>query len=116
MRARKPAALTAFCRPRIWQRRYPWVRIPPVKDGKWGFSPADALPRGNRFFERLADLLVDELEREAFLEVSHHAGLHLAQHDQRFQRRGGFRGGRRAPQRQGGGGGGGSSCRLQRAE
>src|SRR3954465_10664676 len=100
MTARKRAALTAFCRPRIWQRRYPWVRIPPVKDGKQEFSSAGALPGGNPFFERLADLLVDELEREAFLEVSHHAGLHLAQHDQRFQRRRVLRGNRRTRSRE----------------
>ena len=70
-----------------------------MRSEKQGFWAAGALPRGNRVFERLADLLVDELEREAFLEVSHHTGLHLAQHDQRFQRRAVFRGDRGARKR-----------------
>ena len=34
---------------------------------------------------------MNEFEREAFLEVSHHAGLHLAEHDERSQRRAVFR-------------------------
>src|SRR4051812_12504800 len=71
-----------------------------------GFGAPGALPRGNRVFERLGQLLVDELQRKTFLEVSHHAGLHLAEHDQRFQRRAVFRGGRGAPGGGGGDGGG----------
>ena len=36
------------------------------------------LPRGNAVFQRLGQLLVNELEREAFFEVSHHPGLDFA--------------------------------------
>src|SRR5215211_8588153 len=57
----------------------------------WGFGTPGALPRGNRIVERLGHLLVDEFQRKTFLEVSHHAGLHLAKQDQRFQRRAVFR-------------------------
>ncbi len=41
-----------------------------------------ALPRGNALFESLGHLLMDELEGKAVLEISHHAGLHPAEHHQ----------------------------------
>jgi hypothetical protein len=52
------------------------------------------LPRGNAVFERVGHLLVNKLEREAFLEVSHHPGLDLAEHDHGAQRGAVFRGDR----------------------
>src|SRR5512140_1532210 len=58
-----------------------------------------ALPRGNAVFERLSNLLVDEFEREAFFEVSHHPGLDLAEHHHGFQGRAVFRGDGGARQR-----------------
>ncbi len=39
---------------------------------------------GNVAFERFGQLLVHELERKAFLEVSHHPGLDLAGQDKGF--------------------------------
>src|SRR5205814_10568662 len=90
--ARKPAALTAFCRLQTRQRRHPWYGYRLLRLEKRGLWAAGALPRGNRVFERLGILLVDELQREAFIEISHHARLDLAEHDQRFQRRAVFRG------------------------
>ena len=43
--------------------------------------------RGDRFLERIGELLVHELEGKTFLEIAHHARLHLAEQDQRLQRR-----------------------------
>ena len=40
-----------------------------------------ALPRGNAFFERFGQLLVNELEGKAFFQVSHHPRLDLAEQD-----------------------------------
>ena len=37
-----------------------------------GIAACFALPRGNAVFERFGELLVNELKREAFFEVSHH--------------------------------------------
>ena len=51
---------------------------------KWGIASGRALPRANAVFERLGQLLVDEFQRKTFFEVSHHPGLDLAQHHQRF--------------------------------
>src|ERR1700722_1141490 len=62
-------------------------------------APACALPRADGVFEGLGELLVDEFEREAFFEISHHTGLHLAEQYQRFHRRAFFRGDRSARQR-----------------
>jgi hypothetical protein len=53
-----------------------------VESEKGGIPETRALPRGNRVFERLGGLLVDELERKTFFEVSHHPRLNLAEHDQ----------------------------------
>ncbi len=58
-----------------------------------------ALPRGNAVFEGFGELLMHEFERKAFLEVSHYPRLHLAEHDQGFQRRPVFRGDGGAGQR-----------------
>src|SRR6202008_2339765 len=65
--------------------------------GNWRFR---ALPRGNAFFERVGYLLVDELDRKAFVEVSHHARLDLAEHDERLDRRPVLRGNGGTGQRQ----------------
>jgi hypothetical protein len=54
-------------------------------------SAPGRLPGGDAIFQRLGQLLVDEFEREAFLEVSHHPGLHLAERHQRFQQGAVFR-------------------------
>ena len=40
------------------------------------------LARSHAVFERLFDLLVDELERKTFFEISNHPGLDLAQQHQ----------------------------------
>src|ERR1700722_1746307 len=46
-----------------------------------------ALAGGDAFLECLGHLLVDEFEREAFLEIAHHARLDFAEHHEGFQRR-----------------------------
>ena len=51
----------------------------PAVKGKQG--RAKRLTRGYRFLERLGELLVDELDGKAFLEVAHHARLHDAEQD-----------------------------------
>ena len=55
-------------------------------------SEKKLLPRGNRVFERVGELLVHELQRKTFLEVSHHPGLDLAEQDKGFLlKKGGMR-------------------------
>ncbi len=79
LRRQKPAALTQNGRRQTAKggiRNADTAFRSGQKGGKKGLR---ALPRGNRVFERLGQLLVNELERKAFLEVSHHAGLHLAE-------------------------------------
>jgi mannose-6-phosphate isomerase-like protein (cupin superfamily) len=49
------------------------------------------LPRGDAFLEGVGHLLVNEFEREAFIEVSHYSRLDLAEHDERSKRRTVFR-------------------------
>src|SRR5689334_3471125 len=52
-----------------------------------GSEQAALSARGDRFLERLGELLVHELDGETFLEIAHHTRLHLAEHDHRLQRR-----------------------------
>jgi hypothetical protein len=68
---------------------------------KRGIRGRHRLPGGDAIFERFGQLLVDELQGKTFLEVSYHPGLHLAEQDQRFQRRAVFRGDGRAQTAQG---------------
>src|SRR5437667_9166425 len=96
LRQQKRRALTLGLRAPKPKKAASVTRIPPLRPEKCGMGAGGALPRGNAVFECLGVLRVDELDRKAFLEVSHHAGLDLAEHDHRLQRWAAFRGDRGA--------------------
>ena len=65
----KPAALTGFEPRPNDNRRHPQRGYRLQVSLNEGFGGLRALPRGNRVFERLGQLLVHELEREAFVSL-----------------------------------------------
>src|SRR4051812_21552043 len=66
--------------------------IPRSKLMKTGNRRPGCLPGGDAIFQRLGELLVHELQREAFLEVPHDASLHLTEQDKGVEGWADFRG------------------------
>jgi len=88
---RRPAiyrAVTLSCFPGIWPRTRPLVAegsacVPtkPPRGGGETEKQGGASARADVVFERFGELLVNELERKTFLEVSYHPGLDPAERD-----------------------------------